>query len=156
MEKAGLVAKAEQLQALIDANETLVLPNVWDVAGAHIVVEAGYPVIATSSAGIAWSFGYADGENISRDDMLFMVRLIARSVDAPVTADMDFQAGGGGLLQCFRRAKENGRCAMTGCMVSSEFSFQSLTRRQNENPIKTKPDQNENPWLHTPAGRWPI
>jgi 2-methylisocitrate lyase-like PEP mutase family enzyme len=89
MEKAGLVAKAEQLQALIDADETLVLPNVWDVAGAHIVVEAGYPVIATSSAGIAWSFGYADGENISRDDMLFMVRLIARSVDAPVTADME-------------------------------------------------------------------
>ena len=89
MEKAGLVAKAEQLQALIDADETLVLPNVWDVAGAHIVVEAVYPVIATSSAGIAWSFGYADGENISRDDMLFMVRLIARSVDAPVTADME-------------------------------------------------------------------
>lgn len=89
MDKQTLIAKAEKLQALIDADETLVLPNVWDVAGARVVAEAGYPVIATSSAGVAWSFGYPDGENISRDDMLFMVGLIARAVDAPVTADME-------------------------------------------------------------------
>ena len=89
MDKPNLIAKAEKLQALIDADETLVLPNVWDVAGARIVEEAGYPVIATSSAGVAWSFGYPDGEVISRDDMLFMVGLIARAVDAPVTADME-------------------------------------------------------------------
>lgn len=89
MDKSALGAKAEKLQALIDADETLVLPNVWDVAGARIVAEAGYPVIATSSAGVAWSFGYPDGENISRDDMLFMVGLIARAVDLPVTADME-------------------------------------------------------------------
>jgi len=89
MDTAALTAKARKLQALIDAPETLVLPNVWDVAGARIVAEAGFPVIATSSAGIAWSLGYADGENISRDDMLFMVRRIAAAVALPVTADME-------------------------------------------------------------------
>lgn len=89
MDKAALNQKAEKLQALIDADETLVLPNVWDVAGARIVAEAGYPVIATSSAGIAWSLGYPDGEVISRDDMLFMVKKIADAVDLPVTADME-------------------------------------------------------------------
>lgn len=89
MDKATFGAKAEKLQALIDADETLVLPNVWDVAGARIVAEAGYPVIATSSAGIAWSLGCPDGEVISRDDMLFMVKKIADAVDAPVTADME-------------------------------------------------------------------
>lgn len=89
MDKAALCRKAETLQALIDAPETLVLPNVWDVAGARIVAEAGFPVIATSSAGIAWSLGHADGELISRDDMLFMVRRIAAGVDLPVTADME-------------------------------------------------------------------
>ena len=89
MNKATLGQKAEKLQALIDADETLVLPNVWDVAGARIVAEQGYPVIATSSAGIAWSLGCPDGEVISRDDMLFMVRKIAAGVDLPVTADME-------------------------------------------------------------------
>jgi 2-methylisocitrate lyase-like PEP mutase family enzyme len=89
MDKAALTAKAEKLQALIEADETLVLPNVWDVAGARIVAEAGFPVIATSSAGIAWSLGYPDGEKISRGDMLFMVAKIAAAVDLPVTADME-------------------------------------------------------------------
>ncbi len=89
MDKATLIARAEKLQALIDADETLVLPNVWDVAGARIVAEQGYPVIATSSAGIAWSLGCPDGEVISRDDMLFMIKKIAASVDLPVTADME-------------------------------------------------------------------
>lgn len=89
MDTASLIKKAETLQALIDAPETLVLPNVWDVASARIVADAGYPVIATSSAGIAWCLGYPDGEIISRDDMLFMVRRIAASVDLPVTADME-------------------------------------------------------------------
>ena len=89
MDKAALGQKAEKLQALIDADETLVLPNVWDVAGARIVADQGYPVIATSSAGIAWSLGCPDGEIISRDDMLFMVKKIADGVDLPVTADME-------------------------------------------------------------------
>lgn len=89
MDKATLGQKAEKLQALIDADETLVLPNVWDVAGARIVADQGYPVIATSSAGVAWSLGCPDGEIISRDDMLFMVKKIAEAVDLPVTADME-------------------------------------------------------------------
>lgn len=89
MDKAALAAKAESLQALIDAPETLVLPNIWDVAGARVVAEAEYPVIATSSAGIAWSLGYPDGEQISREIMLFMVCRIAASVGLPVTADME-------------------------------------------------------------------
>lgn len=89
MDKAALTEKAKTLQAMIDAPQTLVLPNVWDVASARIVAEAGYPAIATSSAGIAWCLGYPDGENISRDEMLFMVGRIAASVDLPVTADME-------------------------------------------------------------------
>ncbi|MEK9644159.1 MAG: isocitrate lyase/phosphoenolpyruvate mutase family protein [Alphaproteobacteria bacterium] len=89
MDKAELTVKAERLKLLIAAPEPLVLPNVWDVASARIVADAGYPVIATSSAGIAWCLGYADGEKISRDDMLFMVRRIAAGVDLPVTADME-------------------------------------------------------------------
>ena len=69
--------------------EPLVLVNASDAATARIVVKAGYPAVATSSAGVAWLMGYADGENIPREEMLWMVRRIAERVDVPVTADME-------------------------------------------------------------------
>ena len=89
MDVGALTAKAETLQQLIDAPELLVLPNIWDVAGTRIVENEGFPVIATSSAGIAWSLGYPDGENISREDMLFVAARIAASTQLPVTADLE-------------------------------------------------------------------
>ena len=89
MDSAALITKAEKLQALIHSPEALVLPNVWDAGSARIVEEAGFPVIATSSGGIAWALGYPDGENISRDEMLFMVQRIIDVVDLPVTVDME-------------------------------------------------------------------
>ena len=85
----ALVAKAQKLQSLVNGPEVLVLPNVWDAGSTRIVADAGFQVIATSSAGIAWSLGYADGENIQRNDMLFMVQRISHTVDLPVTADME-------------------------------------------------------------------
>lgn len=67
----------------------LVLPNAWDVASARIFEEADFPAIGTTSAGVAFSLGYPDGQRISRDEMLGVVRRIARSVDVPVTADVE-------------------------------------------------------------------
>ena len=89
MTDSAQVAKAEAFRALHDGPEPLVLVNASDAATARIVVEAGYPAVATSSAGIAWLLGYADGENIPREEMLWMVRRIAERVDVPVTADME-------------------------------------------------------------------
>src|SRR6059036_3634131 len=67
----------------------LVLPNAWDVATARLVEEAGFPAIATTSAGIAWALGYADGERISRGEMLAAIRRIVAAVRVPVTADVE-------------------------------------------------------------------
>jgi 2-methylisocitrate lyase-like PEP mutase family enzyme len=67
----------------------LVLPNAWDVASARIFEDAGFPAIGTSSAGVAFSLGYPDGEKISRAEMLAVVRRIAEAVDVPVTADVE-------------------------------------------------------------------
>jgi 2-methylisocitrate lyase-like PEP mutase family enzyme len=82
-------AKAEDLRRLHHGDRPLVLANVWDVASARIVEAAGYPAIATSSAGVAWSLGYADGERISRAEMLEIVAGIANAVALPVTADLE-------------------------------------------------------------------
>lgn len=67
----------------------LVLPNAWDAGSARIFVEAGFKALATTSAGIAFSLGYPDGERISRDDMLAAVARITRRIAVPITADME-------------------------------------------------------------------
>jgi 2-methylisocitrate lyase-like PEP mutase family enzyme len=67
----------------------LVLPNAWDVASARIFEQAGFAAIGTSSAGVAFSLGYPDGQQISRDEMLGVVSRIARAANVPVTADVE-------------------------------------------------------------------
>ena len=67
----------------------LVLPNAWDVASARVFEDAGFPAIGTSSAGVAFSLGYPDGEKIPREEMLAVVRRIAEAVEVPVTADVE-------------------------------------------------------------------
>jgi 2-methylisocitrate lyase-like PEP mutase family enzyme len=67
----------------------LVLPNAWDAGSARIFVEAGFTALATTSAGIAFSLGYMDGERITRDEMLAAVARITRRTDVPITADME-------------------------------------------------------------------
>jgi 2-methylisocitrate lyase-like PEP mutase family enzyme len=89
--------KAEQLRKLHHASHILTLPNAWDVASARVVEELGFPAIATTSAAIATSLGYPDGQRISRDEMLGMVARIAKAVRVPVTADME--AGYGTTLE---------------------------------------------------------
>ncbi len=80
---------ADALRRLHVGPRMLVLPNAWDVATARLVEDAGFPAIATTSAGVAWAWGYPDGERISRADMLSSVARIAASVRVPVTADME-------------------------------------------------------------------
>src|SRR3989441_8864741 len=81
--------KAQHFRALHAGPRMLVLPNAWDVISALLIEEAGFPAIATSSAGVAWALGWPDGERISRGEMLAVVRRIAVSVRIPVTADVE-------------------------------------------------------------------
>src|SRR5205809_7918761 len=73
----------------------LVLPNAWDVITARVIESAGFAALATSSAGVAWALGYADGERITRGEMLEMVARIAARVRVPLTADMEAGYGPG-------------------------------------------------------------
>ncbi len=82
-------AKAAQLKALHHGSRPLVLVNAWDAASAKILEGAGFPAIATTSAGIAFSRGYPDGERMPLDSMLESVALISKAVSLPVTADME-------------------------------------------------------------------
>ncbi len=84
-----LARRADILRNLHHGPNVLILPNAWDAATARILEEAGYPAVATTSAGIAFLRGYPDGQKISRDEMLEVVSWVTRAVSVPVTADME-------------------------------------------------------------------
>ena len=83
-----LTDKAAALLAL-HAGPGFVLPNAWDAGSARILEQVGFPAIATTSAGIAWSFGIPDGEGLDRHTMLEQVGRIVAAVGVPVTADLE-------------------------------------------------------------------
>ena len=85
----GQADKATKLRALHHGPEMLVLPNAWDCASARVFEDAGFTAIATTSAGVAFSLGYPDGEYIRPEQMLMAVKRIADCVNVPVTADLE-------------------------------------------------------------------
>ncbi|GAC1702999.1 MAG: isocitrate lyase/phosphoenolpyruvate mutase family protein [Candidatus Acidiferrum sp.] len=89
MDMSVQAKKAEEFRLMHAGPRILALPNAWDVASARIVEELKFPAIATTSAGVAFSLGYPDGQRISRDEMLEAVARIAHGVRVPVTADME-------------------------------------------------------------------
>jgi 2-methylisocitrate lyase-like PEP mutase family enzyme len=65
-----------------------VMPNPWDIGSARLLVSLGFPAIASTSAGLAWSVGRRDNE-ISLEVSLAHLRAIAGCVDVPVNADFE-------------------------------------------------------------------
>jgi 2-methylisocitrate lyase-like PEP mutase family enzyme len=89
MPDAALRAKALHFLRLHKGPRILVLPNAWDAASARIFEAAGFVALGTTSAGIAYSLGYPDGQRIPREEMMGAVRRIASAVSIPVTADVE-------------------------------------------------------------------
>lgn len=81
--------QCDLLRSLHRPGEPLLLPNAWDVATARAVVAAGFPVVATTSGGVAAALGYEDHEGAPADEMLAAAARIARGVDVPVTVDAE-------------------------------------------------------------------
>ncbi|MFI7384563.1 isocitrate lyase/phosphoenolpyruvate mutase family protein [Streptomyces sp. NPDC049813] len=87
----GAVAPVEALRALHHdraAGDPLILPGPWDAASARVFEEAGFPALATPSAGVAASLGYEDGQTPA-DEMFAAVARIVRAVSVPVSADIE-------------------------------------------------------------------
>ena len=85
----ALRQKCELLRSLHRPGRPLVLPNAWDVSSAQAVVGAGFPVVATTSGGVAAALGYGDHEQAPAAEMFAVAARIARSVDVPVTVDAE-------------------------------------------------------------------
>ena len=80
--------RAEVFRNLHHSKKILVLPNAWDVPSARVFEDAGFPAVATSSAGLMVSLGYPDGQSIPRREMVAAVSRIARVLAIPLSADV--------------------------------------------------------------------
>ncbi|SDJ06611.1 isocitrate lyase/PEP mutase family protein [Alteribacillus bidgolensis] len=81
--------KVKNFHELHYRSSTFVLPNAWDVISAKMFEESGFKAIGTTSAGIAASLGYTDGQNMPLNQMIETIERIAKSVNVPVTADIE-------------------------------------------------------------------
>jgi 2-methylisocitrate lyase-like PEP mutase family enzyme len=76
-------------QRLHDGPAILILPNAWDAGSARLIESLGAKALATTSAGLAWSLGYADGNAIPNDDLIAATQRIARAIDVPLSIDIE-------------------------------------------------------------------
>jgi len=62
MNAAEQARQAENFRNMQRGPALLLLPNAWDAVSARIFAVAGFPAVATTSGGVSWALGYADGE----------------------------------------------------------------------------------------------
>jgi 2-methylisocitrate lyase-like PEP mutase family enzyme len=86
---AELQSRCDLLRSLHRRGDPLLLPNAWDLATARAVVAGGFPVVATTSGGVAAALGYEDHEGAPGEEMLAAAARIARGVEVPVTIDAE-------------------------------------------------------------------
>jgi 2-methylisocitrate lyase-like PEP mutase family enzyme len=124
----SLETHAERLRSLHVPGSPLVLPNAWDVASAKAVVEAGFPVVATTSGGVAAALGFEDHEGAPADEMFAAAARIAEAVDVPVTVDAE--AGYG--LEPAELADALQQAGAAGCNLEDTNHSSSGLRDANE------------------------
>jgi 2-methylisocitrate lyase-like PEP mutase family enzyme len=76
-------------KTLHSTTEPLIIPNAWDAASGALFAQAGAPAIATSSASLAWSLGYADGGTLPLRELLAAIARIQRVLQIPLTVDLE-------------------------------------------------------------------
>ncbi|MBS9478142.1 isocitrate lyase/PEP mutase family protein [Ancylobacter radicis] len=83
-----MTGKGEAFRALHHAPEAFIIPNPWDVSTARIMATLGYRALATTSAGLAFSMGVADGK-LTPQMILDHCAIMVRATDLPVSADLE-------------------------------------------------------------------
>ena len=96
--------KARIFSNMHKANKMFILPGAWGVGSAYVFEKQGFKAVATSSAGIAHDLGYPDGQNMSYNDLLWVVEKIARRIDIPLSVDIER-----GFSEINEEVKENVR-----------------------------------------------
>ena len=94
MDRERQLHLAEVFRARHRAPPLLLLANAWDALSARIVEEAGFDAVATTSGGVNWALGYADGEAAPWSEVVAATARMARVLRVPLTADIEAGYGG--------------------------------------------------------------
>lgn len=131
VDKSTQINKARVLLSLHTQTALLVLPNIWNPIGARVLQAKGYPAVATASAAISASLGYRDGEKLKRSTLIDLTGRIARSVDVPVTADIEAGYGGtiADLAETINEVIDSG---VVGVNIEDSFEVEGVLRPVEE------------------------
>lgn len=88
-----MLSRYSIFKQLHEGGSLLLLPNAWDAASAQVLERQGFAAVATSSAAVAQSLGYTDGEGMPFADYLFVIRRIAAATTLPLTVDLEMGYG---------------------------------------------------------------
>jgi 2-methylisocitrate lyase-like PEP mutase family enzyme len=110
LDRSTVTSRRRAFRALHAGPAILVLPNAWDVISARVYEDAGFPAVATSSAGLANSLGYADGNVLDVDLHLATLERMVRALDVPLSADVEsgYAPDIASLAQFVRRLAQTG------------------------------------------------
>ncbi|MGO9461243.1 MAG: isocitrate lyase/phosphoenolpyruvate mutase family protein [Rhodomicrobium sp.] len=95
--------KVRRFRKRLQARETFILPEIWDVVSARIMADAGFDLIGVSAISIAWAEGLKRDERLPTAALVAAAEKIARNFAVPVNADLEGIAG--------RASEEIGRAA---------------------------------------------
>src|SRR5271156_3294039 len=95
-------AKAEAFRALHRGPPLLLMANAWDAITARLFEAEGFAAVATTSGGVSWAVGHADGEAAPGAEVVGQPRRVAQAVAVPVTADIE--AGFGATPEALARS----------------------------------------------------
>jgi 2-methylisocitrate lyase-like PEP mutase family enzyme len=91
--KQLMATEFEAFKNLHYTKTPFLLGNVWDVRSAKTLEKLGYQALGTSSAAVAATLGYADGQNMPFEEYLFIVERIKKSTNLPFSVDIEFGYG---------------------------------------------------------------
>lgn len=111
------VTRAEAFKKLHERTGIFVIPNPWDAGSAKMLAQLGFEALATTSAGLAFSMGRADGEGgITREEALNNAQDIIHATPLPVSADLE-NGYGDDAEACAETVLLAAKAGLAGCSI---------------------------------------
>jgi 2-methylisocitrate lyase-like PEP mutase family enzyme len=107
--------RRKRFRELHEREEIFVMPNPWDVGSAKLLESLGFPALATTSAGFAWSLGKLD-QRVTRDELVSHVRALSAATSLPLNVDSErcYPDDPGGVAETVRLLADAGAA---GCSI---------------------------------------
>lgn len=132
-----MMTKVQYFRELHKAQKPLILGNIWNVQSAKIYQELGYQAIGTSSAAIANSLGYEDGENMSFAEYFFIIERILKNTSLPVSVDLE-SGYGTNVETVYQNIKALAKIGVIGVNIEDSILIEGKRQLEDKATFLTK------------------